>query len=122
MCIVYTSRIGQANGSALDITVKSATGLGKVLAPTWELVGGVKGWKGYTQLSPEQYTERYYELLRARFRANSAAFLEILEREEIALACYCRQGVFCHRHLAVDILEKIAQSRGLPFVRGGERG
>jgi hypothetical protein len=34
--------------------------------------------------------------------------------------CFCRAGTFCHRHLAVTVLEKIAQARGLPFMRGGE--
>ncbi len=120
MCLVSTSRVGFQGLGSLDITVKSATSLGRVLAPTWAMVGGVKGWGGYEVLSIEQYTQRYYDLLRERFRQNGQAFLDILAQEQTCILCYCRPNVFCHRHLAVDILERIAQRYAIPFVRGGE--
>lgn len=121
MCIVYTSRIGYRGPDGLDITVKSAQGISRSLAPTWELVGGIKGWRGYPSLTVAQYTDSFYALLRRRYRTDDRPFLDILEREAVVLLCYCpQQSAFCHRSLAVNILEKTAQARGLPFTYGGE--
>src|SRR6476660_3209420 len=99
MCIVCTSRIGFRGQDGLDVTVKSAQGIGRVLMPTWELVGGYKGWKDREPLSEQQYTDRYLELLRTRYRTDERPFIEILQRERVVLLCYCRTEVFCHRHL-----------------------
>ncbi len=117
---VATSRIGYSGAGGLNTTVKSATGLGLALAPTWELVGGIKRWADFARLTPNAYTERYYALLRARYQTNKQPFLDILAQETVVLLCYCRADTFCHRHLTVDILEKIAQANGIPFIRGGE--
>jgi hypothetical protein len=120
MCVVYTSRVGYPGSDGLDITVKSAAGIGTLLAPMWAMVGGLKRWPGYEPLTPAQYVERYAALLRARYRADSRPFFDLIHRERVVLLCFCPAGVFCHRHLAVDILEKIAFAAGLPFTRGGE--
>ncbi len=120
MGMVYTSRIGYRGEAGLDITVKNAKGIGETLAPTWALVGGHKHWQGYTALTDQQYTEIYLDLLSSRYRANEQAFVELIQRPQLILLCYCRPGVFCHRHIALDILEKIAHAKGLPFTRGGE--
>jgi len=120
MGTVYTSRIGYRGQSGLDITVKSAKGLGKILAPTWALVGGYKCWQDYAPLTDQQYTTLYLDLLRARYRVNAQAFIEIIQREHVVLLCYCHTGAFCHRHLAVKVLEKIALAKRLPLIRGGE--
>ena len=108
MSIIFTGRVGYPDADGLDITIKSATDSGIVLAPTWAMVGGVKRWQGYEPLTPQQYVDRYYQLLCTRFRANRQPFLELIRRERLVLLCYCRAGAFCHRHFAVDILEKIA--------------
>ena len=55
MGTLFTSRIGYRGECGLDITVKSATGLGRLLAPTWAMVGGVKDWQHYKALTPEEY-------------------------------------------------------------------
>jgi len=120
MGTICTSRVGYQGPSGLDVTVKSATGIGQLLAPTWALVGGYKHWQGYLPLTEQQYTDKYLALLRARYLANEEAFIEIIQREHLVLLCYCRAGVFCHRHLALDVLEKIACAKGLPVHRGGE--
>jgi hypothetical protein len=120
MGTVYTSRIGYRGDSGLDITVKSAKGIGELLAPTWALVGGHKQWAGYTPLTDDLYTSIYLDLLRSRFRTNEGAFIELIQRPQVCLLCYCRTGVFCHRHIALDVLQKIANAKGLPFARGGE--
>ena len=129
MCILYTSRIAYRGRDRLDTTVKSGTGLGKLLAPTWELAGGVKHhetqgrdprWAKYAPLTHDQYIDGYYSFLRARYKADPAPFLELIDWERLVICCYCATGAFCHRHLAVDILAKIAAAKGMPFERGGE--
>ena len=120
MGMLFTSRIGYRGEDGLDITVKSAIGIGKLLAPTWAMVGGVKHWKHYKALTPEEYTALYYELLRSRFRADNQPFLDLVQRERLVLLCFCPAGTFCHRYLAIDILEKIATANGLTVTRGGE--
>src|SRR5258708_38983906 len=102
MGTLFTSRIGYQGPDGLDITVKSATGIGRLLAPTWAMVGGVKHWNRYKTLTSEEYTALYYELLRNRFRADRQPFLDLVQREYLVLLCFCPVGAFCHRHLAVD--------------------
>ena len=120
MGVIYTSRIGYVGSDGLDITVKSAIGVGRLLAPTWAMVGGLKRWAGYEPLVPAQYVDQYYTLLRTRYRADPQPFFDLIHRERLTVLCFCSVGVFCHRYLAVDILEKIAYAAGLPFARGGE--
>ncbi len=129
MCIIYTSRIAYRGADRLDTTVKSGEGLGKLLAPTWELVGGIKRhetegrdarWLRYEPLTQEQYIAGYYALLRVRYQADTTGFLELLNHERLVICCYCAVGVHCHRYIAVDILSKIADAKGRPFARGGE--
>jgi len=116
MCTVKTGRVSFKGEHGLDITVKSGAGLGKLLAPTWDLVLGVKGGT----ISEEEYTRVYLALLRERYRGRKEQFLEVLRRDEVVLLCYCRKGWFCHRHIAVEVLEKIARAEGIAFARGGE--
>lgn len=129
MCILYTSRVAYAGRDRLDTTVKSGAGLGRLLAPTWELVGGIKHhetqghdprWLNFAPITREQYIDGYYYLLREHYKSNAAPFLELLRRETLTVCCYCKASAFCHRHLTVDILAKIATAKGLPFKRGGE--
>ena len=120
MCEVYTSRVVYRGAGRLDTTVKSGEGLGRLLAPSWELVGGVKRWRGYAALAEAQYTAAYYDLLRMRYKADAAPFLALLEQRQLVLCCYCATGAFCHRHLAVAILDKIASAKGMPFSHCGE--
>jgi hypothetical protein len=117
MCQVFTGRVGYDGADGLDTTVKSGKGVGKLFAPTWELVMGYKR----KELDEAQYTQSYLALIRKRYRSQKTAFIDLLHRERIVVLCYCsRQASFCHRHLVVDILEKIAARENLPFERGGE--
>jgi len=127
--MVYTSRVAHHGPDRLDTTVKSGVGLRKLLAPTWDLVGGIKRyetesrdprWLKYAPLTREQYVDGYYALVRGRYKVNATPFLELLQCERIVVCCYCAATAFSHRHLAVDILEKIARSKGLVFICGGE--
>ena len=54
-----TQRMSYSGKDRLDITVKSGKGIGKVFAPTWEMVRGVKqtAWanKLYTTIPAPRY-------------------------------------------------------------------
>lgn len=97
----------------LDTTVKSGD---KVFAPSWEIVLGVKSG----DISPEEYTEQYTHLMQTSFMANQSHWLHICNMPEVAIACYCKSGVFCHRHLLVKMFEKICTRYTIPFNYRGE--
>jgi hypothetical protein len=141
MVKLFTSRLTYSGKDKINATVKSGDGLGNVLAPTWPLVAGHKLYQAQQgkdmaeiarwqhskitanptePLSEVEYTERYLKVLRARYAENKQPFLDILAQPQATITCYCALGTFCHRHIAADVLEKIAEKHGLPFQRGGE--
>lgn len=119
-CECYTARIGAGNTDVLDITVKSANSdEGKVLAPTWDIVKLAK----VGLMDELAYEAHYLDLLRQRYKSNPAPFLSILQRKRVVLTCYCNlegNDLFCHRHMAVGVLKKIAAAKGIQFVEVGE--
>ncbi len=115
--IICTAQMSVPDADELDITVMSAKSPeGMALAPTWEMVNALKShhW------AENQYRERYMTLLRSRYKADPAPFLQILNRKRVVLKCYCPAGEFCHRRIAVEILTKIAESKEIPFLLDGE--
>lgn len=81
----------------LDITVKSAEGWARKLAPTWGMVWGHK----HGNISDEEYKEQYIHVLEIPFD-------ELLEfakdTRSVTFVCYCADGKFCHTHLLIDYL------------------
>lgn len=114
---IHTSNVRLYQGAdGLDVTAKSAAGVGVVLAPSTALLrryhprwGGRFDW--------EAYSEEYLQLLCDRRRRNRAPFDEILRLRTVTLLCYCRVASRCHRTLAADFLTKIAPG----VVYHGER-
>jgi len=112
---ISTAQLGKHQ--CIDTTVKSGTSrFGKLLAPTWELVGGVKNfecngsdsrWTKHTALSHDQYTEGYIKLLTTRFNSDPTPFLVLAETDKLTVGCYCRPGDFCHRLLVTDVFTRI---------------
>lgn len=96
----------------LDVTVKSGD---KVFAPTWDILMAYKDTK-----DEEVYTKAYLELMRRSFKENRDRWLEVLNMEKVAIACYCHRGKFCHRYLLVDVFEKIANHLKIEFEYKGE--
>jgi len=89
----------------LDITVKSAEGIGKYLAPTWPMVLGHKDGT----LSDEDYEWMYRRILdRNPIKVYRALWKYGKDcGGQITFLCYCPDGVFCHTHLLIDyLLEK----------------
>lgn len=83
----------------LDITAKSGM---LAFAPKFSDVMAYK--RG--ELSEEEYTRIYLERMEESKRLFPLKWSSLAKRPQIAFACYCKAGVFCHRHLFVDIVEK----------------
>ena len=84
-----------------DVTVKSGD---KLFAPTWDFLMEYK-----QDLDEEKYVSKYLPLMRESYKNNKDKWLELCSMDSVAIACYCKAGEFCHRHLIVDILEKYAK-------------
>jgi hypothetical protein len=111
---IYSARICHYTGAdALDISRKSATGLGLILAPSVALLkrfhfkwGGKMDWPAY---------EDAY--LRELLRSDYGPLTELGGREEITLLCYCASARRCHRSIARPWLAGFLKGRDM-----GERG
>ena len=117
--VITTGRVQDASAFrsdgyfALDITVKSGAGVGRVFAPTWEMVIGYK----LGGLDARRYVEQYRSLLKERVPRNLDKIRKFLARHpKITLLCYCPEGSFCHRHIAAAALERIAKGVGFENV------
>lgn len=104
--IVHTFQIGKwrkvdlLDIPRLDITIKSGEWL---LAPTWSLLMTYRTG----DINAEQYTEVYNALLEERYALYPEYFKDLTQRTTVALGCYCKAGVFCHRLLLVEFLKSI---------------
>jgi uncharacterized protein YeaO (DUF488 family) len=98
--IPVAKRLGLGKYSRyLDITVKSGD---KAFAPTWKMVMGSKQGRN----TDEEYTRQYTELMRQSYKSNRQRWDEVLNLDEVILACYCKADSFCHRYLLKDMLVK----------------
>jgi len=103
---VYTFQLGRLENLVFntipyyDTTVKS--GMWQ-LAPTWDIVMGVKS----NAITPEEYECQYMAMLEWRYFTYPEFFEWLISHEQIAFGCYCRAGKFCHRHLITKFLSQI---------------
>lgn len=105
--IKVAQKLGLVNDeNYLDTTVKSGD---PSFAPTWKIVMGVK--KG--AISEDEYTAEYLQLMEKSYNKNPQRWQQVLDREKVILACYCRAGIFCHRHLLTDLFVE----RGAQYIR-----
>lgn len=76
------------------------------------------------EIDDAEYTRRYREKLQTLLQRDPGAFEGLLSlgasETPQALACYCRAGVFRHRHLLLEFLETLADEHEEPFLYGGE--
>lgn len=97
----------------VDTTRKSGR---QEFAPDWSMILAYKDG----QMSKEEYTEKYMEKMLRMFNQYRPEWEDFIAKPLVAVSCYCAPHVFCHRHLLVDIMEKIHTRRNLPFYKGGE--
>lgn len=101
----------------VDVTVKSGD---QRFAPHADVLWAYKR----EEVSDEEYTRRYREKLENLFQRDPGAFEELLSKvvsgTPHAIACYCRAGKFCHRHILREFLEEIADDNEIVFRYLGE--
>lgn len=118
--ILYTAPMWKWKGAEallipfVDVTVKSGE---KLFAPEWDFLMKYK-----QDQDEEAYIEKFIPLMRESYRHNTEEWLEYLNQEAIVIACYCAAGKFCHRHLLVDIFQKVCEHHDIPFEYRGELG
>jgi len=115
---IYTAQYKYSGDDRMDITVKGSQYPGEILAPTWEMVCGIKDQK----LSQWDYTVQYFSLIIARLTVaetvytasiNRIALDTILKHEQLTLVCFCPSGEFCHRVLAARMIENMGYGKYL---------
>jgi hypothetical protein len=114
--MLYTAQYRYSGQDRLDITVKGDDPIGKIYAPTWDMVKGVKAGT----MSEEEYINKYYDLLIVRAGTNTVDMhhlVETVKLMDITVVCFCPAGTFCHRHLMVTFFQ-----HNWSILYGGERG
>lgn len=105
--MIYTSNYKRKGDDSRAIAISRKTPedyFGKtfmLLAPTWELIMGVKNG----EITPEEYAERYIHLLEHIRDLTPEYILEVLP-ETCYLLCYEPLGQFCHRHVLANWLNE----------------
>lgn len=124
---VWTARIDCGDADALDITAKSGGPLGKVFAPSWEILRPALDARATATAARkaghheeaelveaaawERYVPAYTAEMQRSYVAHRAAWREVLSRERIVGTCYCAavEGgapLRCHRRLWAGLLVK----------------
>jgi uncharacterized protein YeaO (DUF488 family) len=75
----------------IDTTVKSAQGIWRAYAPTWQMVMGLKAGT----LAWDAYCQQYAEIL---VRVPDHVWETLAQAERQVMLCYCRDGWNCHTH------------------------
>lgn len=99
----------------IDITAKSGI---QAFAPDFHAV--MKYKRG--DLYEDQYTKLYRRKMSASYRTNREEWQKLMAKGKIALACYCKDDAFCHRHLLANYLMEGCTQLKIPFALRGEYG
>jgi uncharacterized protein YeaO (DUF488 family) len=92
--------------TTVDVTVKSAKGNAKSLAPTWNMVLEYKKGK----MTKEQYTSLYKTIMKTSQNNNRQQWINTIKNhQKIVFLCYCKTEEFCHRHLLAQEFINFAQ-------------
>lgn len=107
-------RIAKAmNIAFFDITVKSGI---QAFSPTWDML---RAYRAGT-MTEQEYSRQYILKVERTFDENADLWSNFLKEKNIAIACYCTPGVFCHRLLFTDILSRWLCKEGKEVVIKGE--
>lgn len=121
--LVRTSRVSYSGLDRLDITHKSARGIGRAFAPSWRILEpalrarrNADGLRGAGKDAAaerlegaawERYSEAYRAEMRQSYEAQRPAWTTLLARPSATLVCYCTDPKRCHRTLLAGYLERL---------------
>lgn len=99
----------------LDITAKSGVA---AFAPSWECL------KAYRQgtMKEDQYTAEYLERMSNSKERTPKHWARLSAYPRIALACYCQDQTYCHRHLFKVLMAEHLTEQGHLVIQMGELG
>jgi uncharacterized protein YeaO (DUF488 family) len=97
----------------VDITVMTGN---PAFAPTWALLKAYRAG----HIDSEEYTRQFHQLMDLSEANHPEQWRTLLSYPTVALACYCRPGHFCHRHLLKARLLEHHHRSGQDAVDGGE--
>lgn len=104
---IYTAQYRYAGTDRLDITVKGQDPIGKLFAPTWPMVMGLKNGS----MTEEQYTQMYHRKLNDLFTTSlwqdliNPLWQDLIKVGRVTLVCFCPPNAFCHRVLLAQYLQ-----------------
>lgn len=119
---VYTIQLGKWRKAAdmgiplLNITIKTGEA---VFAPDWDFLVRYQD----SPQGPEDeaaYTKAYAAKINRKLKEFPYKFSDIFNNSEVALACYCAEGKFCHRHLFVKVLKQLGKQLDIDVEYAGE--
>ncbi len=97
----------------LNITAKSGE---RSFAPFF---GDVMKYKN-GEMEEEEYTEIYLARMARSQKLFPDKWEMLKEEPRVALACYCRANVFCHRHLFAPLMQKYLEEANFTVTQKGE--
>lgn len=104
---IYTAQYRYSGPDRLDITVKGQDPVGRIFAPTWEMVLGIKN----AQIDSDTYTHLYHSMMMESWASNRPMWEGVEQRIKevgrITLVCFCPAGKFCHRRLLAEIFSHL---------------
>ena len=109
MLKIHTAQYRYSSSDRLDITVKGQDSIGKVFAPTWDMVSAYKKGK----LKAASYTLLYSKLMKKSRKENPEIWKKVLKRKRVTFVCFCKAGSFCHRVLLAEIFDKAGKGKYL---------
>jgi len=90
----WTAQYRYAGPYRLDITVKGQDPVGRIFAPTWDMVMQHKATK-----DDNSYIQEYHKMMVTSYQQNRLVWETILNKDYLVLVCFCPADAFCHRHL-----------------------
>lgn len=91
----------------LNITAGSGV---QAFAPDFDLVKAYK--RG--EVPEEAYTEFYHRRMGESRKRFPQLWEQLSEKKRVALACYCKAGVYCHRLLFVPMMKQYLEEKQEP--------
>lgn len=100
---IYTAHYRYNGPDRLDITAKGQHPLGRIFAPTKQLVWAYK----QGNISQPDYVNEYYTMMLNSYHRYPHVWHYIASLDTITFVCFCKPGKFCHRVLLTDYFKQM---------------
>lgn len=111
---IHTAQYRYSGEDRYDITAKTGH---FQMAPTWDIVMGVKN----RRISQQQYMESYLRILLNSTDNFPHIWRDLLNKQSVTAVCFCNPYEFCHRHLWAEFVKLYGEEKGFIVNLKGER-